>query len=44
VGALPAAEAFPLAVIAGLADQVKISETASGTSITMSWPAAAGRP
>jgi len=27
-----------LAVIAGLADDVRISQTAAGTSITMSWP------
>lgn len=32
---------FALAVIAGLADAVQVSETASGTSITMSWPAQA---
>ena len=29
---------FSLAVIAGLADEVQISETASGTSLRMSWP------
>jgi anti-sigma regulatory factor (Ser/Thr protein kinase) len=29
---------FALAVIAGLADQVKISETGAGTSVIMSWP------
>jgi serine/threonine-protein kinase RsbW len=29
-----------LAVIAGLADDVKISQTPAGTSITMSWPSA----
>jgi serine/threonine-protein kinase RsbW len=29
---------FSLAVIAGLADDVQISETATGTSIRMSWP------
>ncbi|HXP22363.1 MAG TPA: ATP-binding protein [Streptosporangiaceae bacterium] len=29
---------FSLAVIAGLADDVQISETAAGTSIRMSWP------
>lgn len=27
-----------LAVIAGLADEVKISETSAGTSVIMSWP------
>ena len=32
---------FALAVISGLADAVQVSETASGTSITMSWPAQA---
>jgi anti-sigma regulatory factor (Ser/Thr protein kinase) len=29
---------FSLAVIAGLADDVEISETAAGTSVKMSWP------
>jgi serine/threonine-protein kinase RsbW len=29
---------FGIAVIAGLADDVQISETAAGTSIRMSWP------
>ena len=29
---------FSLAVIAGLADEVQISETASGTILRMSWP------
>jgi anti-sigma regulatory factor (Ser/Thr protein kinase) len=29
---------FGIAVIAGLADKVEISETSSGTSIRMSWP------
>jgi serine/threonine-protein kinase RsbW len=29
---------FSLAVIAGLADDVQISETSAGTSIRMSWP------
>jgi serine/threonine-protein kinase RsbW len=31
---------FGIAVIAGLADDVQISETAGGTSIRMSWPSA----
>lgn len=31
---------FSLAVIAGLADDVQITETAAGTSIRMSWPSA----
>ena len=31
---------FGVAVIAGLADDVEISETATGTSIRMSWPSA----
>jgi serine/threonine-protein kinase RsbW len=31
-------QGFGLAVIAGLADDVQISETAAGTSIRMSWP------
>jgi serine/threonine-protein kinase RsbW len=39
---------FSLAVIAGLADDVQISETAAGTSVKMSWPVsgslAAGSP
>jgi anti-sigma regulatory factor (Ser/Thr protein kinase) len=29
---------FSLAVIAGLADDVQVSETAEGTSVRMSWP------
>jgi serine/threonine-protein kinase RsbW len=32
---------FGIAVIAGLADDVQISETAEGTSIRMSWPSSA---
>jgi serine/threonine-protein kinase RsbW len=32
-------QGFGLAVIAGLADDVQISESATGTSIRMSWPA-----
>jgi len=39
---------FSLAVIAGLADEVQISETPAGTSVKMSWPVsgslAAGSP
>lgn len=39
---------FSLAVIAGLADDVQISETTAGTSVKMSWPTsgslAAGSP
>jgi serine/threonine-protein kinase RsbW len=31
---------FGIAVIAGLADDVQISETSDGTSIRMSWPSA----
>ena len=31
---------FGIAVIAGLADDVQISETPAGTSIRMSWPSA----
>jgi serine/threonine-protein kinase RsbW len=38
-GAFPAA--FGLAVISGLADDVRISSTDSGLSVRMSWPAAA---
>jgi anti-sigma regulatory factor (Ser/Thr protein kinase) len=37
-GSLPAN--LGIAVIAGLADDVQISETATGTSIRMSWPSA----
>lgn len=37
-GAFPAA--FGLAVISGLADDVRISSTDSGLSVRMSWPAA----
>jgi anti-sigma regulatory factor (Ser/Thr protein kinase) len=37
-GSLPAG--LGIAVIAGLADDVQISETAMGTSIRMSWPSA----
>jgi anti-sigma regulatory factor (Ser/Thr protein kinase) len=37
-GAFPAA--FGLAVISGLADDVRISSTESGLSVRMSWPAA----
>ena len=32
-------QGFGLAVIAGLADDVQVSESAEGTSIRMSWPA-----
>lgn len=32
---------FGIAVIAGLADDVQISETSAGTSIRMSWPSSA---
>jgi serine/threonine-protein kinase RsbW len=39
---------FSLAVIAGLADEVQVSETSAGTSVKMSWPVsgslAAGSP
>jgi serine/threonine-protein kinase RsbW len=37
-GAVPGG--FGIAVIAGLADDVQISETSAGTSIRMSWPSA----
>jgi serine/threonine-protein kinase RsbW len=44
-GASGSAPAFPpgfgIAVIAGLADDVQISETPAGTSIRMSWPSSA---
>jgi serine/threonine-protein kinase RsbW len=43
-GGAGTAPAFPpgfgIAVIAGLADDVQISETSDGTSIRMSWPSA----
>jgi len=38
-GAFPAA--FGLAVISGLADDVRISSTDSGLTVRMSWPATA---
>ena len=34
---------FSLAVIAGLADDVQISETPTGTSVKMSWPVSPAR-
>jgi anti-sigma regulatory factor (Ser/Thr protein kinase) len=40
---LGAGSALGLAVIAGLADDVQISETAEGVTIKMSWPAAGTR-
>lgn len=40
--AMPAG--FSLAVIAGLADDVQISETAAGTSVKMSWPMSGSLP
>jgi serine/threonine-protein kinase RsbW len=39
-GSPPLDHGLGLAVIAGLADDVQISETAGGVSIRMSWPAA----
>jgi serine/threonine-protein kinase RsbW len=35
-------QGFGLAVIAGLAERVQVSETASGTRIMMSWPSSGG--
>src|SRR5579875_229250 len=35
-------QGFGLAVIAGLADRVQVSETAGGTRIMMSWPSSGG--
>jgi hypothetical protein len=32
---------FGLAVISGLADDVRVSSTSSGVSVRMSWPSAA---
>ncbi len=47
-GAAVVPPGFSLAVIAGLADDVQISETPAGTSVKMSWPLsdtlAAGSP
>jgi serine/threonine-protein kinase RsbW len=39
-GAAGLPQGFGVAVIAGLADDVQISETDAGTSIRMSWPSA----
>jgi serine/threonine-protein kinase RsbW len=39
-GVSPYPPGFGIAVIAGLADDVQISETPAGTSIRMSWPSA----
>ncbi len=48
VAGAAAAPGFSLAVIAGLADDVRISESPAGTRVTMSWPLsgslAAGSP
>jgi serine/threonine-protein kinase RsbW len=42
VNAAPIPAGFGLAVISGLADDVRISATGSGVSIRMTWPAALG--
>jgi anti-sigma regulatory factor (Ser/Thr protein kinase) len=43
-GAMALPAGFGLAVISGLADDVRVSSTGSGVSVRMSWPsAAAGR-
>jgi serine/threonine-protein kinase RsbW len=39
-GALAIPSGFGLAVISGLADDVRVSSTSSGVSVRMSWPAA----
>jgi serine/threonine-protein kinase RsbW len=40
-GALALPSGFGLAVISGLADDVRVSSTSSGVSVRMSWPSAA---
>jgi serine/threonine-protein kinase RsbW len=40
-GALAIPSGFGLAVISGLADDVRVSSTSSGVSVRMSWPATA---
>ncbi|HTX25899.1 MAG TPA: ATP-binding protein [Streptosporangiaceae bacterium] len=40
-GALAIPAGFGLAVISGLADDVRVSSTSSGVSVQMSWPSAA---
>jgi len=40
-GALAIPSGFGLAVISGLADDVRVSSTSSGVSVQMSWPLAA---
>ena len=40
-GALAIPSGFGLAVISGLADDVRVSSTSSGVSVQMSWPSAA---
>jgi serine/threonine-protein kinase RsbW len=42
-GALAIPAGFGLAVISGLADDVRVSSTSSGVSVRMSWPSAAAR-
>jgi serine/threonine-protein kinase RsbW len=42
-GALAIPSGFGLAVISGLADDVRVSSTSSGVSVRMSWPATAAR-
>jgi serine/threonine-protein kinase RsbW len=42
-GALAIPSGFGLAVISGLADDVRVSSTSSGVSVQMSWPSAAGK-
>ena len=40
-GAMAIPSGFGLAVISGLADDVRVSSTSSGVSVRMSWPSAA---
>ena len=41
-GGMAVPAGFGLAVISGLADDVRVSSTSSGVSVRMSWPSAAG--
>jgi serine/threonine-protein kinase RsbW len=43
-GALAIPSGFGLAVISGLADDVRVSSTSSGVSVRMSWPSTAATP
>jgi hypothetical protein len=43
-GAMAIPSGFGLAVISGLADDVRVSSTSSGVSVRMSWPSTAATP